>query len=186
LYPEIDADSSPDYAVATRLALAMWDSLPDSELLKAAAEGQLKTPEQIGQHAERMLADTRARAKVREFFHEWLPFDEAEEITKDAAAFPGFDDYLISDLRTSLEMFIDDVVWSKASDYRQLVLADYWMANERLAKFYGLEAPADGAFHKVAVDSKQRAGVLTHPYLLAALAYHKSSSPIHRGVFVTR
>ena len=28
--------------------------------------------------------------------------------------------------------------------------------------------------------------MLTHPYLLAALAYHKNSSPIHRGVFLTR
>jgi hypothetical protein len=28
--------------------------------------------------------------------------------------------------------------------------------------------------------------VLTHPYLLAALAYHKHTSPIHRGVFLTR
>jgi hypothetical protein len=28
--------------------------------------------------------------------------------------------------------------------------------------------------------------VLTHPYLLAAFSYQKSSSPIHRGVFLTR
>ena len=30
------------------------------------------------------------------------------------------------------------------------------------------------------------AGVLTHPYMLAALAYTGESSPIHRGVFVGR
>jgi hypothetical protein len=31
-----------------------------------------------------------------------------------------------------------------------------------------------------------RAGVLSHPYLLANLAYTSTSSPIHRGVFVSR
>ncbi|MEX2025920.1 MAG: DUF1588 domain-containing protein, partial [Pirellulaceae bacterium] len=120
------------------------------------------------------------------FFHHWLPFDEAEDVSKDTETFPGFEESLVADLRTSLDMFVDDVVWSEASDYRQLVLANDWFVNGRLATFYGLEAPADGGFHKVSLDAKQRAGVLTHPYLLSALAYHKSSSPIHRGVFVTR
>jgi hypothetical protein len=38
----------------------------------------------------------------------------------------------------------------------------------------------------VEFDPNQRVGVLTHPYLLSAFAYYKSSSPIHRGVFLTR
>jgi hypothetical protein len=29
-------------------------------------------------------------------------------------------------------------------------------------------------------------GIITHPFLLSMLSYHKSSSPIHRGVFLTR
>ncbi len=75
---------------------------------------------------------------------------------------------------------------SDGADYRQLLLADYLYANERIGKLYELDVPADGAFHKVAVDAKRRAGVVTHPYMLAALSYHDSTSPIHRGVFATR
>jgi len=41
-------------------------------------------------------------------------------------------------------------------------------------------------FVKVTLDPGQRAGVLTHPYLLSTFAYQKQSSPIHRGVFLTR
>jgi hypothetical protein len=41
-------------------------------------------------------------------------------------------------------------------------------------------------FRKVSFNPKQRSGVVTHPYLLSVFAYHKSSSPIHRGVFLTR
>jgi hypothetical protein len=44
----------------------------------------------------------------------------------------------------------------------------------------------DQKFVKVAVDSKERSGVITHPYLLSTFSYFKSSSPIHRGVFLTR
>ncbi len=185
LYPEIDTGPA-EYAIATRLALALWDSLPDEQLLSAAAAGELKTEEQVAEHAQRMLSDRRAKAKVREFFHQWLPFDEAEDVSKDTEEFPGFDEVLAGDLRTSLDRFIDEVVWSDASDYRQLILADYWFVNDRMATFYDLPAPAESGFHKVSVDKNQRAGVVTHPYLLAALAYHKSSSPIHRGVFATR
>ena len=43
-----------------------------------------------------------------------------------------------------------------------------------------------GNFQKVSLKSQNRAGVITHPYLLTNFAYHNSTSPIHRGVFLTR
>src|SRR5204862_7199894 len=43
-----------------------------------------------------------------------------------------------------------------------------------------------GDFVKVSFDAEHRSGVMTHPYLLAAFSYQKSTSPIHRGVFLTR
>ena len=36
------------------------------------------------------------------------------------------------------------------------------------------------------LDPQQRAGVLTHPYLMAAFAHTTATSPIHRGVFLAR
>ena len=71
----------------------------------------------------------------------------------------------------TLERFVDQVVWSEKSDYRELILADYLLLNERLAKFYGVPLPAGGGFQPVKFDPAQRAGVLTHPYLLARLAH---------------
>jgi hypothetical protein len=41
-------------------------------------------------------------------------------------------------------------------------------------------------FTKVTFGAGQRCGVLTHPYLLSAFSYQKMTSPIHRGVFLTR
>jgi hypothetical protein len=133
-----------------------------------------------------MLRDHRTRAKLRQFFQHWLDMEEAQDLSKDTTAFPDFNESVLADLRTSLDLFIDEVVWSDSSDYRQLLLANYLFLNERLAKFYGVPAPAGGEFEKVSFQPRERTGVITHPFLLSMFAYNKSSSPIHRGVFLTR
>lgn len=186
LYPDLPDAAPPDgYDVATRLALNLWDSIPDQKLLQAAAEGKLQTREQILAQANRMLSDVRTKAKIRGFFHHWLELERAEAITKDQKAFPGFGTAVLADLRESLELFLDQVVWSERSDYRELLQADYLLLNESLGKLYGKTVSGEG-FQRVQFDAKERAGVVTHPYLLAAFAYSKQTSPIHRGVFLTR
>lgn len=186
LFPDVGGDNSDGFAVATRLALGLWDSLPDAELLKAAGQGRLQKADEVRRQAERMLRDPRARAKLREFFHQWLKMDEVEDLAKNAKRFPGFDELIVSDLRTSLDLFVESVLWSDASDYRQILLANHLFVNRRLAKFYGFEEPKKPGFQKVSFDSGQRTGVVTHPYLLTSFAYTDSTSPIHRGVFITR
>jgi hypothetical protein len=184
LYPGIGPQD--DYAVASRLAQSLWDSVPDAQLLQAAAAGQLKTEIQVRQQAQRMMKDPRAKAKLRDFLHHWLHVEEGAEIAKDQKEYPGFDQGVVMDLRTSLDLFAESIVWSEKSDYRQLLLSDTILMNDRLAKFYGQKVAAGGGFQPVKMDADQRAGVLTHPYVLATFSYTKSSSPIHRGVFVTR
>ncbi len=188
LYPgamdQADGHGGGDWAVASRLALTLWDSAPDQALLDAAAAGKLKSREEISRQAERMLADPRVKVKVRGFLLAWLKLDPAPELAKDAKRFPEFDAALSADLRTSLELFLDDIVWSAASDFRQLLLSDEYFVNGRLAAFYGVEPPAGGGFAKMKLGPGGRAGVLTHPYILSSLAYAAESSPILRGVFI--
>jgi hypothetical protein len=185
LYREVGGGADA-FDVASRLSFGLWDSLPDRELLEASAKGQLVTRDQAARQAERMLADPRARAKVREFLLQWLKVDPAPELAKDTKQFPGFDRAAVSDLRASLELFLDDVVWGPSSDFRQLLRADYLYLNGRLAKLYGADLPPDAPFRKVTVKPGRRAGILSHPYLMATFAYVGTSSPIHRGVFLTR
>jgi hypothetical protein len=186
LYVEVPAGKTDDARVATRLSFGLWDSIPDQELAQAAAENRLRTQADVSAQATRMLADPRARAKLRAFFHQWLQMRYVEDLRKDATLYPDFTPEVIDDLRTSLNLFLDEVVWSDASDFRELLRADYVIVNDRLAKFYDLPAPPTGEFARVEVAAGQRSGVLTHPYLLAAFSYKNSTSPIHRGVFLTR
>ncbi|MEO6787338.1 MAG: DUF1592 domain-containing protein, partial [Chthoniobacteraceae bacterium] len=186
LYPELANDGkTDDFAAASELALALWDSIPDQQLVRSASEGKLKTKEQITAASRRMIADPRAKAKLTGFFRHWLELERAENSQKDPKAFPGFDETMLADLRESLWRFIDEVVWSDTSDYRKLINADYLWLNERLGKYYGKEVRGAG-FQRVSFDPKQRAGIITHPYLLAIHSYSRASSPIHRGVFLSR
>lgn len=186
LYPDVAQPEVPDgYTMAGRLALALWDSLPDQELMKAAAEGRLATREGLAAEGRRLLRDPRTREKLRGFFHHWLGLKEADTIAKDPAAFPEFDAAALSDLRRSLDLFMDRILWEGSADYRELLRADWLMLNPRLAALYGKEVKGPG-FEPVAFAPGERSGVITHPYLLTSFSYFKNTSPIHRGVFLTR
>lgn len=204
LYPLLDADRDASQRAANRLALFLFDSLPSDEwLLKEVEQDKLVDEAAVDQAARRMVRDYRCRAKLRSFLHNWFDLAEAEELSKDQELFPGFDAALVQDLHHSFDAFLDAVVWSEGSDFRQLVQADWTMTTDRLEDFYGAawkpaesgSAETEGAEqeeddHAVVKRSVSapsvHVGALTHPLLLSHLSYHRTSSPIHRGVFLTR
>src|SRR5206468_5725843 len=89
LYRGLNADKPGDYEIAARLAYALWDSLPNTELRNLAAKGQLHTAAQIQQAARQMLNDPRAHYKMLGFFHHWLQVDRIESLSKDSKLYPG-------------------------------------------------------------------------------------------------
>jgi len=192
LYPGAHGEPSNDHAIAARIALALYDGLPDRQLREAADRGNLSDPATVRAHTRRLSHSPRAEAKLHGFFHHWLELDHANGIHKDDAQFPEFDKALLTDLRTSLDLFIEHAAFSEHSDYRELLLADYLFVNDRLAAVYGIErgeatgGSSDDTFIKATVPGDRRSGVITHPYLLTAFAYHNATSPIHRGVFLTK
>ena len=151
------------YDIASRLSFGLWDSIPDAALLQAAADGKLATREQVTAHAERMAGDLRTRAKVADFFHQWLRVDQIADVSKDPEAFPGFDDAVAADLRTSLDLFLDDVIWSERSDFRDLLLADYVYMNGRLTKPTAATSRPMRPFRKVVSPTRAIARACSAP-----------------------
>jgi cytochrome c553 len=186
LYRELGGSGGDGYDVASRLSFAMWDSVPDDELLRAAAEGKLATKEEVLAQAERMVGDLRTRAKVRQFFQQWLRIEQVPDLAKAPDRYPEFTEEVAADLRTSLDLFLEEVIWGGRSDFRDLLLAEAVPMNGRLSGLYGGDLAADSPFTSVPLKEGDRAGLLSHPYLLAAFAYTENSSPIHRGVFISR
>jgi len=191
LYPLADQDQSRSARMVNRLTLTLFDSLPSSEwLVKKIRKGQTENEDTIRGMAREFMKDYRAQAKLRDMLHEWLNTKRFVDITKSESLFVGFDRDVVSDLRDSLDAFLDEVVESEASDYRQLFLADWTFTTERLAKFYGeswLPAEKEGAsLRRSVADPNHRFGVLTHPYMMSGMSYYETTSPIHRGVFLIR
>jgi len=127
--------------------------------------------------------------RVVGFIHNWLNLGHISTITKSEESFPEYDADLVSDLRSSLDHFVEQVIWSEESDYRELFLAKYGYTNSRIADFYGenWKPKTEPGFDLAQTeDSELHSGLLTHPLLLSGLAYRDSTSPIHRGVFLIR
>lgn len=92
----------------------------------------------------------------------------------------------VSDLRTSLDLFLDDLVSSNAADYRRLLTDDTLFLNGRLAKFYNAKLPPDADFQAVKFEP---ADPSRHPFASVSLGVagvHRQQLPIHRGVFISR
>src|SRR5262249_40160141 len=78
------------YDLASRLSYFLWDTMPDVELFRSAAAGELDTQAGVEKIARRMLADPRARQSLDEFVTQWLRFDRVLNTVKDRASFPMF------------------------------------------------------------------------------------------------
>ena len=126
LYPTADSFQSKSQKVANRLSLILFDSLPvDSWLRPDALKGEFESEGPVRAYAEKYVDDPRVRGKVRELMHAWLNLGHltGETLTKAEGLYAGFEPELQYDLRRSLDAFLDDVIWSERSDFRDLFLS---------------------------------------------------------------
>ena len=61
-----------DYELASRLSYFLWSSMPDDQLLRAAADKTLHNPDVLEAQVRRMLADKKALNLVDNFAAQWL------------------------------------------------------------------------------------------------------------------
>jgi cytochrome c553 len=185
LYREPTA-ANDQFDQASRLSFALLNSAPDSQLLEAAKDNRLGSEQELRTQARRLVNDPRARTRLIEFLRSWINLDRLHELDKSDSAYPDFTPEIAADLRTSLELTLEQAVEQKGGDFRGLLTSDSTFINERLAKFYGVTLSAGTDFQPVKFEPEHRAGILSHPFLLTGLAYLETSSPIHRGVFLSR
>ena len=58
--------------LASRMAIFLWSSVPDEELLRLAEQGKLREPKVLAKQVERMLGDPRASRFPEHFVGQWL------------------------------------------------------------------------------------------------------------------
>ncbi len=177
-----DAKLKP-WATASRLSYSLWDTMPDADLLAAAARGDLSTRAGVEKTTRQMLKDPRARESLNEFTAQWLRFDRLLTASKDRRKFPLFTRETATAMTEEARTFVSDLVWNNL-DFMTLFTADYGHVSQELARIYGVTPPAKD-FDRVPFPAdSQRAGILGEGLFLALTAKPEDSSPTARGLFV--
>jgi Protein of unknown function (DUF1592) len=71
-----------EYTLASRLSYFLWSSMPDAQLLRLVADRELR--HHLVEQTNRMLADHKAEAFVRNFVGQWLQVRDIDAIQIDA------------------------------------------------------------------------------------------------------
>ena len=128
------------YALASRLSYFLWSSMPDDELLKHAAAGDLQNPVVLLAQTRRMLKDDRAKGFATEFGGNWLEFRRFENHNGvDRERFPAFTNELREAMFQEPVRFIQDVVKNNSSVF-DILYGKYTFVNRVLAKHYGMSS----------------------------------------------
>ena len=98
-----------DLELASRLSFFIWSSIPDDELLDAAAAGRLKDPKVLEQQVRRMLADPRSESLVTNFAAQWLYLRDIAAKQPDEILFADFDETLRAAMQRETELFVGSV-----------------------------------------------------------------------------
>ncbi len=171
------------YEMAARLAAVLWSSVPDEQLIQAAASGRLVTPQQIKQQAQRMVNDNRARKGFLQFYRQWLKLAGISKISKDTSVYPAFNQQMAEQLEQAAIAYVDHIVFSGNTKptIDNLLSAPLVAAHESFNFITGTNA---GNKIEVMPSSAPRSGLLGQPGLLAMLAHSAETSIVLRGVYV--
>ena len=173
-----------DLELASRLSFFIWSSIPDDELLDAAAAGRLKDPKVLEQQVRRMLADPRSESLVTNFAAQWLYLRDIAAKQPDEILFADFDETLRTAMQRETELFIGSVFRENRS-VLDLLRANYTYLNERLARHYGVPNIKGSYFRRVTFpDGSVRGGLLGQGSVLTITSYSTRTSPVLRGKWV--
>ena len=171
------------YATASRLSYTLWDTMPDAELMSAAARGELAARGDLEKIARRMIDDPRAHRALDEFTSQWLRFDRILTSSRDRRRYAKFSRETAIAMADEARQFVADLVWNDRN-FMEAFTASYGFVNADLAAIYGVPAP-EQEFARVAFPPEsERAGLLGQALFLALSAKPDDTSLTGRGLFV--
>jgi hypothetical protein len=178
-----------NWELASRLSYFVWSSIPDDELRRAAAAGELSDPQQLQRQAKRMLADPKARRLSTEFFGQWLGFYQFDQFKGvDTSRFPEFTNDVRAAMYDEAVSFFEHIIRADRP-VEEILSADYTFLNRTLAKYYGISKEIkskDQAEMVEGANAFQRGGLLRLGAVLTTTSAPLRTSPVRRGDWVLR
>jgi hypothetical protein len=175
-----------DTALATRLALFLWNSEPDAALRELARKNELHRPEVLRAQTERMLADARSRRFVSAFLDYWIDIRKMEETTPSTTLYNDYylDDSLTEAALAETHLFFTALLQENLPA-RNIVKSDFTFLNERLAVHYGMKGVEGAAMRRVKLPADSlRGGFMTQASVLKVTANGTTTSPVLRGKWI--
>jgi hypothetical protein len=181
-----------EFALASRLSFFLWSTMPDDELFKLAAAGQLRA--ELPGQVERMLRDRRSDAFVRNFVGQWLQTRDVEALPFDVRRVLGvkereegeriFSDEVRRAMRQETELLFGHIL-REGLPATDLLVGRSTFLNEPLARFYGVPDVKGKEMRLVSLgDDTPRGGLLTHGSMLVVTSNPTRTSPVKRGLFI--
>lgn len=172
-----------DYAVASRLAYFLWGSMPDEELTKLAAAGDMRKPDVLSAQVERLLKDRKAARFTDAFTGQWLELRKFFDMKPDPL-YVEYDDFLAYAMPRETVRFFAEVLRNDLP-VTSFVHSDWTMLNGRLARHYGIPGVDGMDFRKVSLPpGSRRGGLMTQASVLKLTTNATYTSPIKRGTWV--
>lgn len=175
-----------DYALATRLSLFLWNSVPDTALRAAAARGELHHSDVLRAQTDRMLADPRARRFIEAFLDYWIDLRRIDDSTPSTSLYNDYylDDALEEATVAETRLYFGYML-RENRPVRELVASDYTFLNQRLADHYGVPGVAGSAMRRVSLPPDcVRGGIMTQASVLKVTANGTNTSPVQRGKWI--
>jgi hypothetical protein len=175
-----------DNALATRLALFLWNSEPDSALRARAAQGELHRPEVLRAETERLLNDPKSRRFINAFLDYWIEVRKMDDTTPSTVLYNDYylDDALTEAALAETRLFFGELV-DRDLPARNVVDSNFTYLNERLARHYGISGVTGVAMRHVDLPpGSPRGGLMTQASVLKVTANGTSTSPIIRGKWI--
>ena len=175
-----------DHALATRLALFLWNSPPDEALRTRAANGKLHEPAVLRAETERLLTDPKAHRFQEAFLDYWIDLRKMEDSTPSTTLYNDYylDDALAEAALLETRLFFDEML-RRDLPARTVVDSDFTYLNERLAVHYGLPGVKGVAMRRVTLPAESpRGGLMTQASVLKITANGTTTSPVLRGKWI--
>lgn len=171
------------YALATRLSLFLWCSIPDAKLRALAERGELAKPEVLSGEVERMLADPRSDRFSEHFVHQWLDMELLEFVNFKQHV--GQFDPLLKEAMQREPVALFKEMLGRDATVLDFIHSDYVMVNERLAQHYGIGGVNGNHFRRVTLEGDpHRGGLLTQAGFLAMNSDWPDSHPLKRAIWL--
>lgn len=171
------------YSRATLLSFLMWNTTPDSELLRAAQSGELNTSVGLAKQVDRLMASPRLDAGMRAFFDDMLQLDTFDTVSKDSLLYPKWGSAMADSAREETLRTVIGLALHDNGDIRDLMTTRQTYIDRRLAVLYRVPFPFTGDWVKYEFPPDSgRSGVLTQISMLSMFSHPGRSSPTKRGV----